>query len=339
VRRRVVATVLLAALVIAWSPLLRPAGQGAILLLDIYSSLLWERDLAALITPRPRTWESPEPLANAVVRTSWWRPGWGDRHPGVLLVNGATAAGNDDVVTRRFGEALARAGYLVMLPEFPFLKEGRLDRAATAQVDAAFASLRAREETVGKRVGAFGASVGGGVLLAAAGSQSALAQAEYLVILGGYFDLDTYLARERLRAALRAGGGKPAGEPPADLHPDARSLWSALAAPDHAAALARLAALPTGMRATIDELSPATNWSAVRPPVFWIHDIEDRYEPVAEAFAAESAPRDGRFRLFVPRLLSHAAPLASTGERSAAFLISELWNLLGFAIEVIRLAG
>jgi hypothetical protein len=137
--------------------------------------------------------------------------------------------------------------------------------------------------------------------------------------------------------------------PPQDLTAEARSLWTALAAPDHAGVLAGLAALPPSMRAAVDELSPATNWSAMRPPVFWIHDIEDRYEPIAEAFAAESASgkespsggrRDGAFRLFVPRLLSHAAPLgAATSQQGLTFWFHELRSLLAFAIEVIRLAG
>ena len=111
-----------------------------------------------------------------------------------MLVNGATPVGNDDAETRRLGEALARAGYLVMLPEFPFIKEGHLDRRATAIIDGAFARLRALPETRGLSAGAFGFSVGGGMLLAAAARGGALADASYLGALGAYFDLDTYLA-------------------------------------------------------------------------------------------------------------------------------------------------
>jgi hypothetical protein len=37
------------------------------------------------------------------------------------------------------------------------------------------------------------------------------------------------------------------------------------------------------MRATFDELSPRAGWATIRPPVFWLHDANDRFEPIAEA--------------------------------------------------------
>src|SRR5260221_1744223 len=128
------------------------------------------------------------------MRVSWWRPGWGDRHPGIMIANGATAFGNDDPETRRLAEALARGGYLVMLPEFPFLKEVRFERGATEEMDAAFALLRASTETQDRTVGAFGSSVGAGILLAAAGRGTPLARAHYLTVLGTYVYMATYLA-------------------------------------------------------------------------------------------------------------------------------------------------
>ena len=127
---------------------------------DIYSTALWDRNAAALVSPTPRESETRERFAGIEMRVSWWRPGWGDRHPGIMIANGATAYGNDDPETRRLAEALARGGYLVMLPEFPFLKAVRFDRGSTDEMDAAFALLRASIETRDRTVGAFGSSVG-----------------------------------------------------------------------------------------------------------------------------------------------------------------------------------
>src|SRR5438876_4012914 len=305
-----------------WRPLLRPIGAGAVIVADIYSGALWDRNLAAAVTPQPRVEEATLRIRDADMRVTWWIPGWGARHPGVMLVNGATEFGNDDSETRRLSDALARAGYMVMLPEFPFIKAGTLERDATAILDAAFARALARPETKGMHVGAFGFSVGGGMLLAAASRPGALSGASYIGALGAYFDLDTYLAsvlslsqrrsgalepwdadpevrlrlpvaaaealadpgdRTRIVDALRAAGGRALGEPPAGTGDEGTALWRVLSATDYDDALARIRALPPALRDVFDRLSPRTAWEGLAAPVFWLHDTGDRFEPVSEA--------------------------------------------------------
>src|SRR6185503_13603726 len=325
-RRRLSLVLLVVVIAILWRPVLRPVGAGAILVADIYSSALWDRNVVAYVTPPPRIEEGSERIGPQDMRVTWWIPGWGTLHPAVMLVNGATEKGNDDPETRRLAEALARAGYMVMLPEFPFIKEGRLERDATSILDAAFARAVARPETKGMAVGAFGFSVGGGMLLAAASRPGALSDASYIGALGAYFDLDTYLAsvlsltqrragaleswdadaevrlrlpvaaaeaiadpsdRERITSELRATGGRLTGEPPSGLGTEAASLWRALSATDYDIALERLHLLPASLREVFDSLSPSTSWSSLRPPVFWLHDVGDRFEPVSEAETAD----------------------------------------------------
>ena len=373
-KRRVALVVLIVALVVLWRPVLRPLGAGSIVVADIYSSALWERNLAAYVTPPARVSESSLAVLGSPMRITWWTPGWGDRHAGVMLVNGATELGNDDPETRRLGESLARAGYLVMLPEFAFIKEGRFDPRATEYLDAAFATLLARSETSGMPHGAFGFSVGGGLLLAAA-TRPALQRATYLGVLGAYFDLDTYLAavvsgtqrragqlepwdadpevrlrlpvavaetladqtdRARVAEALRAGGGRLSDAAPNGLGPEAVSLWSALSSSDYGVALARIRSLPPSLRAIFDEVSPRRAWAAVRQPVFWLHDIGDRFEPVSEAEAAASTARAGPIRLQRTALLSHAAALGSGARaRGLDFWFTELSGLLSFATAIL----
>ena len=333
----------------SWRPLLRPIGAGAVIVGDIYSSALWDRNLAAVVTPPPRVEDTDVRVGATDLRVTWWIPGWGTRHPGVMLVNGATELGNDDPETRRLSDALGRAGYLVMLPEFPFIKAGMLEREATAIIDAAFARLQERPETRGMPTGAFGFSVGGGMLLAAASRPGSLEHASYVGALGAYFDLDTYLAsvlsrsqgapgaltpwepdaearvrlpvaaaealadagdRARVVDALNATGGSVAGPPPPGLGGEAVSLWRALAATSYSDALDRIRELPPSLREVLDDLSPRARWAAIVPRIFWLHDVGDRFEPVSEAFAAEAAATRGRpMRLQVTGLLSHAAAL------------------------------
>lgn len=351
-RRRWIVLVLVAALAVLWSPLLKPAGQAAIVIGDIFTEQLIGTNLAAAVTPEPRMVEDDDSFAGIPMRVTYWRPGWGDLHPAIMIVPGAAPRGNDEPTLRRFGLTLSRAGYLVMLPEFPFLKEGRFDSAATRQLDAAFAHARALPETQGRSVGAFGVSVGAGMMLVAAGREPALRDATFLVVLGGYYDLDTYLASLASRMQRSAGGTVPWAPsqeaqdrlPPAaaDLVPaGARdAVRMALSPASYEVALARIRALSAEARSAYDSVSPESVWSEIRPPIYWIHDPLDTFEPLAEAEAALAAPRAGRMQLVVPRLVSHAAP---AGEEARAqgplYLAGELWRLLTFTFEVLRIAG
>lgn len=335
-----------------WRPVLYPGAKAALLLLDIYSPALLGTDLAALVTPPPRPSETRETLAGVEMRVSWWRPGWGDGHPGLLIVNGATPEGNENAATRRFALGLARAGYLVMLPEFPFLKQGRLDPDGPRVVDAAFSRLRASGETAGRPVGAFGASVGGGLVLAAAGSETAIAHADHLTVLGAYFDMDTYVTAVAVHRQPTGSGlarWEPSEEardriPPAveAAMPDEQDrsrVRAAFAASSYEAALHELGSLSPRGRAVVDRLSPSTAWARIRPPIFWIHDPDDSFEPLSEATSAAAAPREGRMRLVVPRIVQHAEVPTAAGARGPLFVVGELWQLLTFTLDVLRIAG
>ena len=340
------------ATLLLWSPLLKPAGQATILVGDIFSEQLIGTNLAAAVTPEPRMVEDDDSFAGTPMRVTYWRPGWGDRHPAIMIVPGAAPRGNDEPILRSFGLTLSRAGYLVMLPEFPFLKEGRFDSAATRQLDAAFAHARALPETRGLGVGAFGVSVGAGMMLVAAGREPALGEAAFLAVLGGYYDIDTYLASLVSRSQRSAAGiapWEPSQEaqdrlPPGaiDLAPTSArdAVRAALEPASYEIALARIRALPAEARSAYDSVSPETVWSDIRPPIYWVHDPLDTFEPLAEAEAALAAPRTGRMQLVVPRLVSHAAP---TGEEAKAqgplYVAGELWRLLTFTFEVLRVAG
>jgi hypothetical protein len=187
-------------------------------------------------------------------------------------------------------------------------------------------------------------------MLAAAGSEPALARADHLTVLGGYFDLDTYVASVAARSQ---------GQPPVPWEPspeaseripvgvfmamtndaDRLAVLETFAAPSYAAALQKLASLSPEGRAVFDRLSPSTVWSDIGPPVFWIHDPADSYEPLSEAYAARDAERDGRMSLVVPRLIQHAQVSEGAGAQGPLFVLGELWSLLTFTLEVLRLAG
>lgn len=349
-RRWIVASLAVVLVVGLWAPLWAPLWRAGVVVLDVYSSAIYDSNYASAITPEPRRTDERIALGGEDVRVTWWIPGGGTRHAAMLVVNGATALGNDDPETVRVSEALARAGYLVMLPQFSFLTDARLERTAPMKVDAAFAAMLRRDDVDADRAGAFGFSVGGGVLFAAAGApDAALARAKYLGALGAFFDIRTYLAsvvsgtqlrhgalepwtpdpearlklplgaadaladatdRDMVTAAIRASGGPLDPAAPPGLGDEGRALWRALAATTYADALSALDALPASLRDTYATLSPATRWADVKAPVYWLHDEGDRFEPVSEAEDAVAAPHATGTTLHLTRLLSHAAALS-----------------------------
>src|SRR5438034_9522197 len=126
-RRRLALALLVVAIAILWRPLIRPVGSGAILVADIYSSALWDRNIAEYVTPLPQVTGTRESFGGIEMRVTGWRAGWGDRHPAWMAGSGATALGDDDPETMRLDEARARAGYRVRRPGFPFIQDGHLE--------------------------------------------------------------------------------------------------------------------------------------------------------------------------------------------------------------------
>jgi pimeloyl-ACP methyl ester carboxylesterase len=271
----------------------------------------------------------------------------------MLLVIGATPEGIDFPELKIGAEAFARAGFLVMIPDLPFMKEERLDPTGPAQLADAFAALRAHT-AARPPVGAFGFSIGGGVLLAGAAREPELAKADYLAVLGAYFDMDTYIASVASRSQRRDGESAPwtpSPDVPERLAKAASKLAAdeaerteilrVLAAETYDDALARVRALPSALRASLDALSPRPRWERITSPIFWLHDERDLYVPIAEADAARrQPPRTAPLRMTTPRVLQHAVPVADAARgQSLLFWIRELWKLLDFAMAVLRAAG
>ena len=101
----------------------------------------------------------------------------------------------------------------------------------------------------------------------------------------------------------------------------------------------RLRGLPSRVRETFEQLSPRASWPALRPPVLWLHDANDLFEPIAEADAAVAARRDGLTELTVSHLIAHASPIGQDEPGGPGFWITEIWTLIGFGLSVLRAGG
>jgi hypothetical protein len=113
-----------------------------------------------------------------------------------------------------------------------------------------------------------------------------------------------------------------------------------LTATEYDVALERLRQLPASLREILDGLSPRTTWPTLKAPVFWLHDVGDRFEPVSEAETATARPHAGPTRFQRTALLSHAAALgAGAKEKGLDFWATELSGLLLFAAGALGAGG
>lgn len=105
-------------------------------------------------------------------------------------MNGATPDGRAHPGVRRFAASLARAGYLVFIPELPGVAAGELSLPTlAASVECA---LRAADsaETRDGRIGLFGVSVGGSLALLAAAAPELSARISVVACIAPFTDLE-----------------------------------------------------------------------------------------------------------------------------------------------------
>jgi hypothetical protein len=94
--------------------------------------------------------------------------------------------------------------------------------------------------------------------------------------------------------------------------------------------------LPPSLRTVFERLSPRATWATLRAPVFWLHDVGDRFEPVSEAEVAAATAHPGTTMFQRTALISHAAALgAGARQQGIDFWATEISGLLLFATAVL----
>lgn len=131
---------------------------------------------------------------DATVAADLYRPSGRGPHPGILLVHGMVDVGRSDERLMRFADALARAGYVVLVPEFEGLKRFRVSLEDVGTIVAAFEHLEGLPGVRRDRVGIFGASYSGGLALLAAGDPTIADRVRFCFLLGAYHDLRNVVA-------------------------------------------------------------------------------------------------------------------------------------------------
>jgi pimeloyl-ACP methyl ester carboxylesterase len=126
----------------------------------------------------------------AGVPTTVYRPGGGSRWPALVLLNGVTARGRHHPDVERLADALARVGFLVLVPDPPGLAQGEItERTLTATI-AVVRAAADRADAAGGRVGLVGVSVGGSLALLAAEQPSLANRVTLVAGIAPYTDLE-----------------------------------------------------------------------------------------------------------------------------------------------------
>jgi pimeloyl-ACP methyl ester carboxylesterase len=322
------------------------AQYGALIALAITQRTPVIAPLARLVTETPRI----DDVAIAGQPTTIARPGGGDGPwPAIVFVNGATRRGRHHPTVQRLAGGLARAGFLVAVPDLPGLRFGEVT-ATTMEATVHVARAVARRADVsGGRVSFYGVSVGATLSLLAAespalagrvravGGEAPWVDLRTVIRLAttGYYGTTPYRTdpyvllaiarslaaglpqgsdRARLRSLLEA----VADDDPHPLTPlrnklrlrgAGRALVSLLLNTDTTRFTQLYARLPLTLRRGVRLLSPLMQARRLAVPVELASAPHDRYFPPAESRSL--AKRSKHVRLTVTSTLDHAIPALS----------------------------
>lgn len=138
------------------------------------------------------TTATPRPAQRVIagVPSTVVRPGGSGPWPALIFVNGATAQGRFEPHVVRLGLGLARAGFLVVVPDLPGLREGEITSRTVGALEAVAARVTRRSDARGGRIGLLGVSVGGSIALLAAESPRLRGHVSTVAAIAPYTDLE-----------------------------------------------------------------------------------------------------------------------------------------------------
>jgi pimeloyl-ACP methyl ester carboxylesterase len=216
------------------------AQQRAVIVLSRTSNVPVLGWLAGVFTAEPRA----EETTIAGVPATVVRPGEGRSWPAVVFLNGVTRRGRHHPDVERLARALARAGYVAVVPDPPGLRDGTLTIETLAATTAVVRAVANRGDVRGGRLALIGVSVGASLALLAAEQPSLASRVRGVAGLAPYTDLVQVVRLTTTGGYLKDGRFRRYSTKPFAALVIARSLASALPpGRDRALLLTRLLAL------------------------------------------------------------------------------------------------
>jgi dienelactone hydrolase len=151
-----------------------------------------EKSIMGKLIDGPNVTTVTVPGGGRAVRADLYRPAKKGKHVPLLLVHGVNPTGKDDAQLVLLAKDLARAGFLVMVPDIAGMKTLRLRVSDAEDILESFQYL-SRSEDAGSRGGMVGISYGAGPVLLAAADARIRDKVSVVATFGGYYDLRNVL--------------------------------------------------------------------------------------------------------------------------------------------------
>ena len=331
---------------------------------------------------KPQTWFTVEPLRHEVHYPSSdgttvadvYRQDDGKRRAAVVLFLGANAAGRDDPDVVNLGNALARAGYVVMFHWSPTMAlRANIEPAETGNLVWAFQYLSEREYVDLDRVGLGGFCVGASFALVASADPRIQGQVHFVNAFGPYYDAGELLRQAASRSVVYDGERTPwepdkltlkvlanelieTLEDPGDvdilsqrylngqamtaeeidaLTPAGRTVRTLLDGTSPEVAEALYSNLPPGFRDNLAGVSPSAHVDEIQAKLLIMHDRNDRLVPAAESRRLLAATEDrGDVRYTEVLAFEHVRPSGG----GVGDLLAEAGRLYRHMYSIIRIA-
>lgn len=324
------------------------AALAVLLLLGIWMGPpLWRLPASlALARDLYRTTGKPSPTAPSPADTSvrWgttvldadlYAPphpaGSGRRSPALLLVHGLTPQGKAHPRLKSLAQALAGAGFLVLVPDFPGLKKNSVRADDAEAVIRGLRSLMDNPAVDPGRVGLVGLSFGAGPALLAASEPEMAARLRFVGSFGGYWDLPAVIRfiatgthdyggrtfrqpaepynrwkllallaaalppgaeREALESVARVRLANPGALAPIpSLGPEGQAIVELATAQSPEQVGQAMERLPPSLREELDRLSPRSFASRIKMPLIIGHGKNDDSIPFTESLKLADAVR------------------------------------------------
>jgi acetyl esterase/lipase len=162
-----------------------PAGGRALLLLALVLDVPVAGRLATRLTPEPQVTN----LDVDGVPVEVLRPPDEEPRPAWIFVNGAHPERRREPVVWRLANGLARAGFVVFVPDIPGLGEGTVTARTLEATHAVTKAACGRPDVQGGRVALVGASTGAGLSLIAAGQPELAERISVVAAVAPFADL------------------------------------------------------------------------------------------------------------------------------------------------------
>ena len=336
-----------------------------------------------LDTPvKPQPWFTDEPLRYEVGYPSpegtsvaqVYRVPDGTQRAAVVLSLGVYDQGFEGDVVRNLGNALARAGFVVMYHWSPEMGLGyRIEPDELEVLLSAFQYLEAQDHVDPERVGLGGFCVGASFALVVAADSRVRERVHFVNAFGPYFDAETLLLQAASRSVVSHGErtpwepeqitlrvlanelidtlqnpreaeilarryeeGRPAGLGEQEgLSPPGRRVARLLGGVEPREATTLIAALPPGFREELATVSPSTYIPDLKARLLVMHDQGDRLVPAAESRRLLEATRSrGNVRYTELLAFDHVEPSGG----GILTIVGQAARLYRHMYEIIRIA-